>query len=84
MPDRFDHAQGAGAAGSGEDSSRNAVSVAPSSSGAIPQAADYADYEVERSVLACILADPGCIIEISCFSLMLLGVGSNIPPIEVL
>ena len=61
MPDRFDHAKGAGAAGSGEDSSRNAVSVASSSSGAIPQAADYADYEVERSVLACILADPGCI-----------------------
>ena len=61
MPDRFDHAQGAGAAGSGEDSSRNAVSAASSSSGAIPQAADYADYEVERSVLACILADPGCI-----------------------
>ena len=61
MPDRFDHAQGAGAAGSGEDSSRNAVSAASSSSGAAPQAADYADYEVERSVLACILADPGCI-----------------------
>ncbi len=61
MPDRFDHAKGAGAANSGEDSSRNAVSVASSSSGAIPQAADYADYEVERSVLACILADPGCI-----------------------
>ena len=61
MPDRFDHAKGAGAAGSGEDSSRNAVSVASSSSSAIPQAADYADYEVERSVLACILADPGCI-----------------------
>ena len=61
MPDRYDHAKGAGAAGSGEDSSRNAVSVASSSSSAIPQAADYADYEVERSVLACILADPGCI-----------------------
>jgi len=61
MPDRFDHAQGAGAAGSGEDSSRNAVSAASSASGAAPQAADYADYEVERSVLACILADPGCI-----------------------
>ena len=61
MPDRSDHAHGAGAAGSGEDSSRNAVSAASSSSGAIPQAADYADYEVERSVLACILADPGCI-----------------------
>ena len=61
MPDRFDHAQGAGAAGSGEDSSRNAVSAASSSQSAIPQAADYADYEVERSVLACILADPGCI-----------------------
>lgn len=61
MPDRFDHAKGAGAAGSGEDSSRNAVSAASSSSGAVPQAADYADYEVERSVLACILADPGCI-----------------------
>ncbi len=61
MPDRYDHAQGAGAAGSGEDSSRNAVSAASPSSGAVPQAADYADYEVERSVLACILADPGCI-----------------------
>ena len=61
MPDRYDHAQGAGAAGSGEDSSRNAVSAASSSASAIPQAADYADYEVERSVLACILADPGCI-----------------------
>ena len=62
MPDRYDHAQeGAGPAGSGENSSRNAVSAASSSSGAIPQAADYADYEVERSVLACILADPTCI-----------------------
>ncbi|MBR3688481.1 MAG: AAA family ATPase, partial [Lentisphaeria bacterium] len=61
MPDRSDHAKSAGAAGSGEDSSRNAVSAASSSSSAIPQAADYADYEVERSVLACILADPGCI-----------------------
>ena len=61
MPDRPGHAQGAGAAGSGEDSSRNAVSAASSSQSAIPQAADYADYEVERSVLACILADPGCI-----------------------
>jgi replicative DNA helicase len=61
MPDRSDHAKGAGAAGSGEDSSRNAVSAASSSQSAIPQAADYADYEVERSVLACILADPGCI-----------------------
>ena len=61
MPDRSDHAhaRGAGAADSGEDSSRNAVSAA-SSSNSIPQTADYADYEVERSVLACILADPGC------------------------
>ncbi len=58
MPDRSGHAQGAGAAGSGEDSSRNAVSAASSNS--IPQTADYADYEVERSVLACILADPSC------------------------
>ena len=59
MPDRYDHAQGAGAAGSGETSSRNAVSAAsPSSS--IPQTADYADYEMERSVLACVLADPTC------------------------
>ena len=64
MPDRYDHAQGAGAAGSGETSSRNAVSAAsPSSS--IPQTADYADYEMERSVLACILADPGCINTVS-------------------
>ena len=61
MPDRSDHAQGAGAAGSGEDSSRNAVSASSSNSSFIPQTADYADYEVERSVLACILADPDCI-----------------------
>ena len=61
MPDRSDHAQGAGAAGSGEASSRNAVSAASSSLSSIPQTADYADYEMERSVLACILADPGCI-----------------------
>jgi len=61
MPDRFDHAQGAGAAGSGEDSSRNAVSAASSSNTSIPQTADYADYEMERSVLACILTDPGCV-----------------------
>ncbi len=60
MPDRFDHAQGAGAADSGEDSSRNAVSAASSNPNAIPQTADYADYEVERSVLACILSDPDC------------------------
>ena len=65
MPDRFDHAQSAGAAGSGEDSSRNAVSAASSSSGAVPQTADYADYEVERSVLACILTDPDCINTVS-------------------
>ncbi len=60
MPDHFDHAQGAGAAGSGEVSSRNAVSAASPSSNSIPQTADYADYEVERSVLACILSDPDC------------------------
>ena len=60
MPDRFDHAQDAGAAGSGEVSSRNAVSAASSSS-AIPQTSDYADYEIERSVLACILTDPDCV-----------------------
>ena len=60
MPDRFDHAKGAGAESSGEDSSRNAVSAAASSSNSIPQTADYADYEVERSVLACILSDPDC------------------------
>ena len=60
MPDRYDHAKGAGAADSGKnDPSRNAVSGASSSSSSIPQTADYADYEVERSVLACILADPG-------------------------
>ena len=61
MPDRYDHAQSAGAADSGEDSSRNAVSAASSSSSFIPQTADYADYEVERSVLACILSDPDCV-----------------------
>ena len=60
MPDRFDHAQGAGPADSGEVSSRNAVSAASSSSGSVLQTADYADYEVERSVLACILSDPSC------------------------
>ncbi len=65
MPDRYDHAQGAGAAGSGEASSRNAVSVASSSSSSMPQTADYADYGMERSVLACILADPGCINTVS-------------------
>ena len=74
MPDRFDHAQGAGAAGSGEDSSRNAVSAASSSQSAIPQAADYADYGMERSVLACILADPDCINTVS----TMLGV--RLPP----
>ena len=31
----------------------------------MPQTADYADYEMERSVLACILADPGCINTVS-------------------
>ena len=31
----------------------------------MPQTADYADYGVERSVLACILADPGCINTVS-------------------
>jgi len=31
----------------------------------MPQTADYADYEMERSVLACILADPGCITTVS-------------------
>ena len=65
MPDRSDHARGAGAAGSGETSSRNAVSAASSSSSSIPQTADYADYEMERSVLACILVDPGCINTVS-------------------
>ena len=59
MPDRSDHAHGAGAAGTGEDSSRNAVPAARSSN-SIPQTADYADYEMERSVLACVLADPTC------------------------
>ena len=65
MPDRSDHAKGAGADGSGEKSSRNAVSAASSSSGSIPTTADYADYAMERSVLACILADPGCITTVS-------------------
>jgi len=31
----------------------------------MPQTADYADYGMERSVLACILADPGCITTVS-------------------
>ena len=65
MPDRFDHAQGAGAAGSGEVSSRNAVSAASSSSDSMLRTADYADYGMERSVLACILSDPGCINTVS-------------------
>ena len=85
MPDRSDHAQGAGAAGSGEVSSRNAVSAASSSS-SVPRTADYADYGVERSVLACILADPGCINTVS----SMLGVrvrppaqGKNVPEGEL-
>ena len=66
MPDRPDHAHGAGADGSGEKrSSRNAVSAASSSSESILQTADYADYGMERSVLACILSDPGCISTVS-------------------
>ena len=65
MPDRPDQARGAGAAGSGEKASRNAVSAASNSSGSVLQTADYADYEMERSVLACILADPGCITTVS-------------------
>ena len=72
MPDRSGHAKDAGAAASGESSSRNAVSAAPSSS--IPQTADYADYGMERSVLACILADPDCINTVS----TMLGV--RLPP----
>jgi len=67
MPGRQDHAKDAGAAGAGEkQSSRNAaVSAASSLSGSVPQTADYADYEMERSVLACILSDPTCINTVS-------------------
>ena len=72
MPDRSGHAKDAGAAASGEKSSRNAVSAAPT--GSIPQTADYADYGMERSVLACILADPDCINTVS----TMLGV--RLPP----
>ena len=31
----------------------------------MPRTADYADYGMERSVLACVLADPGCITTVS-------------------
>lgn len=76
MPDHPDHALGAGADGSGERrSSRNAVSAAPSSSGPLPQTADYADYGMERSVLACILSDPSCINTVS----TMLGVRMRAP-----
>ena len=66
MPGRSEHAKSAGAADPGEKSSRNAVSSAASSgSGSVLQTADYADYGMERSVLACILADPSCITTVS-------------------
>ena len=66
MPGRQDHAKDAGAAAAGEKkSSRNAVSAAPSTPGAVPQTADYADYEMERAVLACILSEPSCINTVS-------------------
>ena len=65
MPGRSDHAKGAGTDGSGEMTSRNAVSADSSDSGSILQTADYADYGMERSVLACILSDPDCITTVS-------------------
>ena len=67
MPDSFERAQETETDGSGSKSSRNS---APVSADSTARTEDFAAPEMERSVLACVLADPDCINTVS----MLLGV----------